>query len=87
MLKGKGLYIILGLAALAAFYFLYWRPRHGFGRQMRRMVPGPAQKKRGWRSKLGGFAKSLAAPVVSGAMMSIPGGSAIMGAAAESGLL
>jgi hypothetical protein len=88
-MKGKGLYIILALAAAAAFYFLYWKKRHFMGRPMmgRPMPPPAAKKKRGWRSKLGGFAKNLSQPLVTGALAGVPGGSAILGAAAESGLL
>jgi len=78
--KGKGIYVILAIIALAAaYYFLIHKKR-----KLPSAVPGgtpaavvqKAKKKGGWRSRLGGFAKSAvkgaaAATGTSGALSAV----------------
>ena len=60
-------WLIIGVVALAAFYFLYWKKRHGMKLGAGK-IPAKKSGKRGWRHRFASIGKHLGDAATGGAV-------------------
>lgn len=60
-------WVIIGALALGAFYFLYWKKRHG-GKLGKGPIPKKGGKKRGWRHRFASIGTHLGDAATGGAV-------------------